>query len=238
MNQTQSKPGEPALSASQRVYQALRQRIIDMNMAPGTRIVELDIAAEHGVSRTPVHEAVQRLAEEGLIEVLQRVGTFVARIPINELEESMMIRTALEVAVVEKAAARATPESIASLRNILEDQRACAEAKDADGFHRGDEAFHATLAEIAGYPGVWRTIQQTKTQVDRFRRLTLPIEGRMKGVIEEHTRVVVGLEHGRVDEATGAMRDHLDHVLPVIEMTRAFRPDFFVNHSSAKGQQS
>ncbi|HEY4084064.1 MAG TPA: GntR family transcriptional regulator [Burkholderiaceae bacterium] len=218
-----------AVSASRRVYLALRQRIVDMDLPPGARIVELDIAAEHGVSRTPVHEAVQRLAEEGLIDIQQRVGTFVARIPINELEEAMLVRTALELTIVEKAAAQANPEDIARLRTILEEQRTCMQAKDADGFHRGDEAFHATLAEIAGCPGVWRTILQTKTQVDRFRRLTLPIEGRMKGVIEEHSHVVDELAKGRGEHATAAMREHLDHVLPVIEVTRAFRPDYFVN---------
>lgn len=226
---TAAAAGEANVSASRRVYLALRQRIIDMDMAPGLRIVELDIAAEFGVSRTPVHEAVQRLAEEGLIEILQRVGTFVARIPINELEEAMLIRTALEVAVVEKAATRITPTSLEQLRAILAEQRRCAEARDADGFHRGDEAFHAALAEIAGCPGVWRTIQQAKTQVDRFRRLTLPIEGRMKGVVEEHGLVVEGLATGRAEQATTAMREHLDHVLPVIEVTRAFRPDYFIN---------
>lgn len=226
-------PGRPKLSASRRVYLALRQRIIDMDMVPGARVVELDLAREFGVSRTPVHEAVQRLAEEGLIEILQRVGTFVARIPINELEEAMLVRTALEVAVVEKAAGHITADRIGQLRAILAEQRRCTQALDANGFHRGDEAFHAALAQIAGYAGIWRTIQQTKAQVDRFRRLTLPIEGRMKGVIEEHERVVDALEAGHPEQAGCAMREHLDHVLPVIEVTRAFRPDYFINHSLA-----
>jgi len=220
------------VSASRRVYLALRQRIIDMVMPPGMRIVELDIAAEHGVSRTPVHEAVQRLAEEGLIEIVQRVGTFVARIPINELVEAMFIRTSLEVTVVELATAKATPADVTRLRGILDVQRTCAQASDANNFHLADEAFHAALAEIAGCPGVWRIIQQTKTQVDRFRRLTLPIEGRMKGVIEEHGHIVDEVASGKASKATAAMREHLDHVLPAIEITRAFRPDFFVNHSA------
>lgn len=226
-------PGDANVSASRRVYLALRQRIIDMAMVPGERVVELDIAAEFGVSRTPVHEAVQRLAEEGLIEIMQRVGTFVARIPINELEEAMLIRTALEVALVEKASRNIDAAGIERLRGILAEQRHAAKLRDADGFHRGDEAFHAALAEIAGCPGVWRTIQQAKTQVDRFRRLTLPIEGRMKGVVEEHEQVVDELVAGRAEQACAAMREHLDHVLPVIEVTRAFRPDYFINHAIA-----
>ena len=221
--------GETAVSASRRVYGVLRERILEMEMAPGMRIDEHALAAEHQVSRTPVHEAVQRLAEEGLVEVIQRVGTFVARIPIDELEEAMLVRTALEVEVVRKAGNRITPEGIEQLRSILDEQEHCAAAQDLQGFHRSDEAFHAALADIAGHPGVWRAILQAKTQVDRFRRLTLPISGRMDGVIEEHRAVVEAFANGRVGEATQAMREHLDHVLPVIKITRGFRPDFFMS---------
>lgn len=223
---------DSAQSASRRVYQVLRQRILDLEMAPGDRIVELDLAAEHGVSRTPVHEAVQRLADEGLVEIQQRVGTFVARIPVDGLEEAMLVRTALEVAVVERVAKRLRPEHVEQLQGILEAQRAATLAKDMPTFHRADEDFHAALADIAGFPGVWRTIQQAKTQVDRFRRLTLPLEGRMAGVVDEHQAVVDALRAGRAAEAAAAMRDHLDHVLPVIEVTRAFRPEYFVNPQS------
>jgi DNA-binding GntR family transcriptional regulator len=217
------------LSASRRIYLILRERILDMRMTPGTRIVELAIAAEHRVSRTPVHEAIQRLAEEGLVEVVQRVGTFVGRIPVDELADAMLVRTALETALVHKAAERITPAAIGQLRGILEQQKACAATRDLRGFHRGDEAFHAALAAIADCPGVWRTILQSKTQVDRFRHLTLPMEGRMDSVVAEHGAVIDALACGEGPAAAAAMRAHLEHVLPVIKVTRGFRPDYFVN---------
>jgi len=225
-------PAESGLSASRRIYGVLRERILDLEMVPGQRIVELDIAAEHAVSRTPVHEAVQRLAEEGLVEIRQRVGTFVARIPVDGLEEAMLVRTALEVAVVEKAAARLTPAGVAQLELILAEQRAAAEARDMRRFHRADEAFHAALADIAGFPGVWRTIQLAKTQLDRFRHLTLPLQGRMQSVVEEHMAVVAALRDGEGHRAADTMREHLDHVLPIIGMTRAFQPEYFVNQTA------
>lgn len=223
-----------ALSASKRVYQVLRQRILDLEMAPGDRIIELDIAAEHGLSRTPVHEAVQRLADEGLVEIRQRVGTFVARIPIDGLEEAMLVRTALEVAVVERAAAKIQPAQLAQLVDILAQQAQATERRDMPSFHRTDEAFHALLADIAGFPGIWRTIQQSKTQVDRFRRLTLPLEGRMPEVMAEHHAVLRALQAGQPAQAAAAMREHLDQVLPIIEITRAFRPDYFVTQHTTE----
>jgi len=226
-------PAAASPSAARSIYQVLRQRILDLEMVPGERIVELDIATEHAVSRTPVHEAVQRLAEEGLVEIRQRVGTFVSRIPVDGMEEAMLVRTALEVAIVEKVAERLTPAGVKQLERVLADQRAAAKAGDTQRFHDSDEAFHAALADIAGFPGVWRTIQQAKTQVDRFRHLTLPLQGRMDGVVAEHTAVVAALRDGHGQRAAEAMRTHLDHVLPVIGMTRAFQPDYFVNQTAS-----
>jgi DNA-binding GntR family transcriptional regulator len=217
-------------SASKRVYFDLRQRIIDMTLLPGTRIIERDIAAQYDISRTPVHEAVQRLAEEGLIEVVQRVGTFVARIPLDLLEEAMLVRTALEVAVIGKATQQVKPEDIVRLKKILADQHACVEANDVKGFHRLDEMFHEALATIAGLPRVWQMILQTKTQVDRYRQLTLPLPGRMDGVVDQHQAVVDALENGSANDAAAAMHEHLDLVLPIAKMAKTLSPEYFVNH--------
>ncbi|WP_219116122.1 GntR family transcriptional regulator [Janthinobacterium sp. UMAB-56] len=226
--------GETGVSAARRIYGLLRQRIVDMSMLPGTRIVEKDLADELGTSRTPVHEAVQRLAEEGLIEVLPRVGTFVARIPLDSLEEAMLVRCALETAIIEKATERATPEGIASLRAILAAQAECIVRNDIRGFHRTDENFHAALAELSGYPGVWPMILQAKTQMDRYRQLTLPLEGRMSDVMAEHAGVVEAVASGNPQHAVAAMRSHLDHVLPVLEITRKLRPEYFMPHLAVK----
>jgi DNA-binding GntR family transcriptional regulator len=221
---------ESGLSASRRVYLCLRQRIVEMSMLPGERIVERDIAEEFGTSRTPVHEAVQRLADEGLIEIVPRSGTFVARIPLDALEEANLVRHALETAIIEKAAQRVQPADAARLRDILAEQEAAIASNDFATFHRTDERFHALLAELSGYPGVWPIIQQAKTQMDRYRQLTLPLEGRMLDVLEEHRAVVEAIEARDPEKAVAAMREHLDLVMPVLEITRKLRPEFFTAH--------
>ena len=222
------------MSASRRVYLCLRRRIVEMNMLPGTRVVERDIAEEFGTSRTPVHEAVQRLADEGLIEIVPRSGTFVARIPLDALEEANLVRHALETAIIEKAATRVSQDDTASLRAILAEQEAAISANDFATFHRTDERFHALLAELSGYPGVWPIIQQAKTQMDRYRQLTLPLEGRMAGVLEEHRAVVDAIAARDPVRAVAAMREHLDHVMPVLEITRKLRPEFFTTHLATR----
>ena len=229
-----SLDSDATLSASRRVYNQLRQRIITMTMLPGDRVTERLIAEELGISRTPVHEAVQRLAEEGLIEIIPRSGTFVARIPLDVLEEAMLVRTALELAIIVKAAERATPPGVERLRRILETQTACIQVNDKKGFHQTDEEFHAALVDLSGFTGIWPMILQAKTQIDRYRQLTLPVQGRMHGVLEEHQQVFAAIAAGDPIMAQQAMRDHLDHVLPLLEETRQTQPDYFIASRNKK----
>jgi GntR family transcriptional regulator, rspAB operon transcriptional repressor len=147
-----------------------------------------------GVSRTPVREAILKLADEGLLEIFPQSGIFVSRIPMAALPEAIIIRKALEETTARLAAERATSSQILALHSILERQREASAAKDDDAFHRADEMFHATIAEVAGYPGIWTLIQQVKVHVDRYRRLTLPQEGRITRVIAEHEAILGAIE--------------------------------------------
>lgn len=199
------------------VYQSVREKIVAMEMQPGDKISENELAQVYGVSRTPVREAMQRLADEGLVEIFPQSGTFVARIPYEELPEAMVIRKALENTTASMAATRATRSQMLTLASIIEQQREAASMQDPSGFHRADELFHAKLAEIAGYPGIWRLVLQVKTQVDRFRRLTLILPHRMSAVIEEHEQVLLAIQKSDAAEAGLAMMRHLDAVLPALE---------------------
>ena len=196
------------------VYQGLRSDIIAMLIQPGDKISENDLARRFGVSRTPAREAMQRLADEGLLEIFPQSGTFVARIPYEELPEAMVIRKSLERTTASMAATLATRSQVLTLASIIEQQREAATVEDASGFHRADELFHAKLAEIAGYPGIWKLVLQVKTQVDRFRRLTLVVPHRMFTVIEQHERILDAIQKADPDAAGQAMVAHLDSVLP------------------------
>ena len=185
-----------------------------MLIQPGDKISENDLARRFGVSRTPAREAMQRLADEGLLEIFPQSGTFVARIPYEELPEAMVIRKSLERTTASMAATLATRSQVLTLASIIEQQREAATAEDASGFHRADELFHAKLAEIAGYPGIWKLVLQVKTQVDRFRRLTLVVPHRMFTVIEQHERILDAIQKADPDAAGQAMVAHLESVLP------------------------
>jgi GntR family transcriptional regulator, rspAB operon transcriptional repressor len=215
-------------TAASRIYSDLRTELVSMLRAPGEAVSEAEIALAYGVSRTPVREAILKLSDEGLLEIFPQSGIFVSRIPIAALPEAIIIRKSLEATTAHLAAERATSSQILVLQSILERQREANAAKDSDTFHRADELFHATIAEVAGYPGIWTLIQQVKVHVDRYRMLTLPQKGRIARVIAEHETLLNAIEAHDAPGARVAMEFHLERLLSHISATQSINPEFFV----------
>jgi DNA-binding GntR family transcriptional regulator len=209
------------------IYRELRQEILWLARKPGEPIIEKEIALAQRVSRTPVREALLRLAAEGLVDTVSKSGTFVARIPLRALPEAIVVRKALEQVTVRAAALNARKSEVTGLRAILERQREADAAGDRTAFHGADEAFHAAVATAGGYPGIWSLVQGVKTQIDRYRLLTLPQPGRMTRVIKEHALVVAAIEDHDADRAAAAMEGHLDGLRISMEDIQRMNPDFF-----------
>ena len=222
-----SRPVQRGASVASVIYRDLRDDIVSLRRAPGDPVVEKQIAEAYGVSRTPVREAVLKLADEGLIEIFPQSGTFVARIPLSTLPEAIAIRRVLEEATVRYAAERATRSQVANLRANLELQHERDAAGDREGFHQADEAFHALLAETAGYPGFWTVTQQVKVQVDRYRHLTLPVTGRIGKAIAEHEAIVDAIAAHDPDRAARALTEHLDDLQLAIGDAQRANPHYF-----------
>ncbi len=211
------------------IYRKLHAAIACMTLRPGTAISETRLAEEYGVSRTPVREAILRLAKERLVEIVPKSGTFVGRIPVSALIEALIARRALEAVTIRRAAEIATRAQILEFRAILERQRDVAESGDLALFHRTDEAFHEFIAQVADYQGIWNLIRQVKLQVDRYRQLTLPQEGRMSLVIAEHTAVIDAIEASNPDAAVAAMDRHLDKLELDLEVFGELWPEYFIH---------
>jgi DNA-binding GntR family transcriptional regulator len=220
--------GRPrAATAASRIYADLRSELLSLRRRPGEVVSEADIALAYGVSRTPVREAIMKLSDDGLVEIFPQSGIFVSRIPLGALPEAIIVRKALEETTARLAAERATSSQVLNLHSILERQREADEASDREAFHQADEAFHASIAEIARYPGIWTLIQQVKVHVDRYRRLTLPQTGRMAQVIAEHAVILAAIEQHEPEGARRAMGAHLERLLGDISATQHINPEFF-----------
>lgn len=228
------KPGRPGFvqqtraSASSIVETDLRNAIIAMVLTPGTALNEKELTTRYGVSRTPVREALIRLKEEGLVEIFPQAGTFVSRIPAAAIPEAVVIREALESAAAVRVARLGDKSSLDRLDSLIADQHEAARLGDQETFHNADEAFHAAISEAAGFPGIWRMAQTAKTQIDRSRRLTLPVPGRMEMVITEHLRIIDAMRRGDETGVRQAIAIHVGTILPDLEQLVQDYPDYFI----------
>jgi DNA-binding GntR family transcriptional regulator len=137
----------PRQRASDSVYEALRHAILSSTFQPGQRLHVHDLAAQLGVSLTPVKDALTRLEAEALIEVRPRSGTFVTAVSPDDIRETFEIRCALECLAGEKAAEHAGPEDVARLRGIAD---SIARPSD-DGTHGASNVeFHKSIIDLAG----------------------------------------------------------------------------------------
>ena len=218
----------PRQKNSEIIYADLRAAISGLDLPPGTALSEQDLAQRYGVSRTPVREAILRLSEEGLVDVVPQSGTFVSRIRLSLVREAMMARRALEAATVRAATAQANPHYFAQLEINLAEQQRHADAGDIKAFHHADEAFHAAFAQIGRYPSLWALIQQVKVHIDRYRWLTLPQQGRMLLVVQEHGAIVAAMSRGDADTAVALMDEHLSKLKPDMEAFRTLWPHYFI----------
>lgn len=210
------------------VYRDLRGDIISMRLAPGTIVNEKELTQQYGISRTPVREAVLRLVEEKLLDVVPKSGTFVARIPLSTVREALVARRALEAVTVREATTMATESQIMEMRAIIQRQLETAEAGDEAAFHRADNDFHAAIAAAGRLAGIWDLIQQIRIQIERYRRLTLPQPGRMLTVVGEHEAVLDAMAQRDAEKAVERMAYHLNKLQLDIAVFRDMWPDYFV----------
>ncbi len=200
------------LPIAPQVYAIIRQRIVDNRMPPGAPIGESTLAQRLDISRTPLRAALQQLAKEGMIATRPQVGSVVAQMDLARLEEAVVIRAALEVAVVRRLAERDIDEQL--LVQSFSEQEIAAEADDYAAFFSHDELFHAKLAELAGLANVWTVIQQVKGHVDRQRyKMMAGIPFRSKRAFRDHKEIVRQILAGDADGAERAMRAHVNSVL-------------------------
>jgi len=146
----------------------LRDAIRNGILRPGTRLVERDLAAQLGMSRIPVREAIQRLVEEGLVEKTPHRGTFVYAPTRKEIEEICSLRVVLERFVVERAMAVWSVEHEAQLRTILERMRYAARQGDIHQLYESDYEFHSTLWAIADHSLLLEVVSGLRSRIHRF----------------------------------------------------------------------
>src|SRR6218665_264120 len=191
-----------------KVFEAMRQAIIQLQLRPGDPLSEAEMARQFGVSRQPVREAFIKLAEVGLVEIRPQRGTSVVMISRREVENARFIRAAIEVAVVRKAAAEADIVQHDILDGLIDRQRAANQAGDHAEFLRLDEAFHQAIAQAADCEHAWRLLENLKAQMDRVRYLSLSDATPIDTLIAQHAVIADSIRRRDPDAAEAGMHQH------------------------------
>lgn len=214
-------------SLAQRVYACLREAILSMSLRPGDILRKPEICAQLGVSRSPVSEAVARLAVEHLVRIVPQSGTYVARFSLAEIREGAFLREALELAAVEKVAQTVTDAELTLLRRNLRLQRGLLEDCDFFGFYQTDAAMHELILSFTGYRRVAALADTSWVHVNRARQLILPAPGRVQSTYAEHQAILSAIEARDPAAARSATRLHLGRLVGFLEPLALERPDLF-----------
>lgn len=194
---------------SQQAYQRLRDKIVMLHLAPGAPLEEATLMAELQLGRTPIREAVQRLANEGLITLRPRRGAFVANLSITDLQQIFEVRQVIEGYAAALAAERATAADCAALRAALAQLSDSDSAGDTQLHMEMDRQFHRALARSAHNSYLETTLSRLYNLNLRLWFLALAKIGPMREAIEELQRVIDAIERHDGPAAESAIREHI-----------------------------
>ncbi len=191
------------------VFVRLRRAIVSGELPPGTRLVERELAAQLGVSRTPVREAFRKLEHEGLVGQSGRKSLVVRQLSRDEVREILAIRASLEGLAAELAAEHARPAHMRGFRSLLARMDKAAAEGDTVALAELNERFNATLYTAAGSHRLTEMLDSLREQADKFARRGYEVPGRAAEAVREHHRIVEAIAAGDRDGAARQAREHV-----------------------------
>ncbi|WP_172327240.1 GntR family transcriptional regulator [Mangrovicoccus sp. HB161399] len=191
------------------IAETLEERICDGTYPDGERLDEVRLAESFGVSRTPLREALQKLALSGLVEQLPRRGVFVRQPGPVELMEMFEVMAEMESVCGRLAAGRISDEALAELDAANAECRKAVAAQDADAYYLENERFHHIIYRESGNGFLAQETGALHRRLKPFRRMQLRLRGRLPQSMSEHEQIVAALRAGDGPAAADALRAHV-----------------------------
>jgi GntR family transcriptional regulator, rspAB operon transcriptional repressor len=215
-------------AVAQQVFDLLLSQIIGLKREPYSEVSEGRLAEELGVSRSPVREALARLAKLELVDIYPQRGTVIAPIRVRSIKHAQFLRESLELALLRRAL---QSNDIAQLQKDLEAELSVQHAMQLIGdsirFGASDESFHRRIAKSAGLSDVWGHISEAKLHIARVGRVMLISATTMPEVLAQHAEIVKAIATGNATEAEQALRSHLRRVLRLLPAAYDRHPEYF-----------
>jgi len=214
-------------TTSKTIYYKLREEIINLYLEPGTSISEKELSEKYSVSRTPVREALVRLAQEGLVNIYPQKGTVVSLIDLSAVEEGRFLREHLERAVVKEACKEFSQENILALEMNLKLQKMYIENHDYKRLFEADEEFHKIIFEGSNKKRIWNSINDGSTEFQRIRVLRLAANSSWDNIYEQHKGIFDAIKNKTPEIAEELMKEHLNMVIFDKKQIKESCPSYF-----------
>ena len=216
------------VAATQRVYTILLQRILTFDLKPFEGISEGGLAEQMDVSRTPVREALARLAKLQLVDIYPQRGTVIAPLRVADLKRSQFMRESLEWGLLRRALRLAErPKLVSALKAEISVQRTLASIGDEVRFYATAELVHRRIASAVGLLDIWENISDAKLHMDRFRHLMLAAVETFSVIVDQHERIVDAIDAGDRKAAEIALKTHLRRIFAFLRPAYEAHPEYF-----------
>jgi DNA-binding GntR family transcriptional regulator len=193
----------------QRVLDALREAIVTGELKPGQPLVELDLAAQLGISRAPIREAIQILAREGLVETAAYRGTIVRRLDRTDIEELYSLRSTLETFALRRVIAQSNPGNQVQLRECFDDMLSAAQAGNLTEVNQVDRQFHDTLIELSNHGLLNTTWNSVSLRVRQVMALRNRRNADITTIAYNHLPIIEAIEAGNEDLGVRLLEAHI-----------------------------
>lgn len=193
------------------VLEAIREAIKSGVLKPRERLMEIQLAEELGVSRTPIREALRKLELEGFIVMVPRKGAYVADISFKDIADVFEIRTALEGLAAGLAAERITDEELEDMERHLVEKADAIARQDMDRLIEVDTNFHEAIYKASRNQRLWVIINNLREQIQRFRTTSLAYPGRMQQSLNEHRHLVEAIQARDPQLARQLAQEHIEN---------------------------
>lgn len=197
-------------SMREKVYDTLKQMIIDGVIKPGERIIETEYSNKFQISRTPIREAIRMLELEGLVESQTTGGVIVKTLTREEISEIYKIRIALESLIIEEIIKKINNQDIKKLEKVLKNTKKAFEVKDIEKVFSLFTEFNQILYDIASLPKVTGMINNINLYLKRFRKMSIDNPSRKEEAFEDHVQILEAIKNKELSTAISINRMHLE----------------------------
>ncbi|WP_376873867.1 GntR family transcriptional regulator [Albirhodobacter sp. R86504] len=210
---------QPRPTVTDQIFTEIYRQVLTLELLPGTKMSEIDVAKAMGVSRQPVRDAFYRLSKMGFLLIRPQRATTVSLISPRAVFQARFIRSALEKETARIAALKFKQDDLRALKALIDAQDAAIIEADKTKFHQLDDLFHREICVRSGLEFAWELIYENKGHMDRVRILSL--EFALREAWDDHVQIFNAIAAQEPDQASEAMQTHMARILGQIDRIRA-----------------